>query len=187
MGKKRRQGPDAAGYRPMSSSCLYRSARGFDGSTTGSLAPDLPGLVALLPVAEAVRLPRSAGSTAVPAAAGHGGLACPLSGAPVPQQPAGQHAPDQAAHVRLPSDVLVRQQHGELVREAQRHDRPDQDVDGMPVEQAADDDVAEVSEHDAAGARTHGAGRLEEPGRKPAGEHDDHGDRGELGYPAVGG
>ncbi len=80
----------------------------------------------------------------------------------------------------LPADVLVRQEHRELVREAERHDGPEQQVDHMAVEQAADHDVAEVAEHDSAGSRADRVRRLEEPRGKPAGEHHDRGERGEL-------
>src|SRR5215469_1810656 len=95
------------------------------------------------------------GSGQGPADDGPGGCGyrdwCPAVPGPlVPEEPACQNTTDQAADVRLPADPCVREQHGELVGEAERHDRPDQHVDQVPVEEPADHDVAEVPEHDAA-------------------------------------
>jgi len=89
--------------------------------------------------------------------------------------------------VRLPADPGLGQQHGELVGEAERHDRPDDHVDRMPVEESPDHDVAEVAEHHPAGARAHGVRGLGDPGGQAAGQHDEDGHVDELLHAPVGG
>jgi hypothetical protein len=42
-------------------------------------------------------------------------------GPPLPEHPSGQDPADQAADVHLRADALLRYEHGELVREAERH------------------------------------------------------------------
>src|SRR5215472_17237741 len=73
------------------------------------------------------------------ARAGHGrggpGAGSAGPGPPVTEYPAGQNAAREAADVCLPADSGAREQHGELVSEAERHDRADHYVDHVPVEE----------------------------------------------------
>ena len=67
----------------------------------------------------------------------------------------------------------LRQQHGELVGEAERHHRADQHVDRVPVEEPAHHDVAEVAEHHPAGARPRPMPALSKSqAAQPAGQDD---------------
>src|SRR5580704_426751 len=103
-----------------------------------------------------------------------GGLLAGCARAAVTEEPAADHACDQPAYVGLPADASVRQQHGELVGEAQRHDGADQDVDAVAVEETPDQDVAQIAEDHSAGADAVRVRVAKEPGGEPA-DDDDHG------------
>ena len=101
------------------------------------------------------------------------------------QPPGGQHATHGAAQVALPRDPGVARQHApqDAAVDEEHHDA-DADLGEAAGVEAADQQVGEPAEHDAAGAEGDGARRREEPDREPR-RHDDHERRPRPPPPAV--